>query len=431
MMKRVFVLLLAVLLVLSLFAGCGDKKPAADESETEAPELAKGFYVLLDDEDEPAAYLRSTGKKLTVYTAEGELLLEQVKFSWDEEGEAFVIDGKAAFTLEIAKKVTTLTIPKKSPLGLDKGSYTLEECEESDIPTGKETGSQVPDSPSSDGPAPDVPSPDAPEPGPVLTALPDGSYEVYNNGSYDGFLVLSAGTAVSYDGSGVLMGSATMEFDPSTGYTTTVENSRAVALCVYAGEDGSYLVSTVAEPEIVTVLVPSDFDPSEQDAGGEKPAPAANTVVNLATVGSHILKGSFGPEWTENWENASYGGTSAWVYSDPMIAGEYCQLMADIFLMDVTGRDDLEPDSLVEELRQQNANYLNTEIFTAEWNGIVWHYCYTTDVYDAVICGQLTLVGLRDNCLITANLSYITMSRDAMDPATDLLNAFAGTLSLS
>ncbi|MCQ2406111.1 MAG: hypothetical protein MJ067_02710 [Oscillospiraceae bacterium] len=145
MAKKLVSILLVLVLLLGLFAGCGltDKLDelrgrgsgkGRDKDEDDAPRLSKGYYSVLDDDDEIVAYLHSTGKKLTVYDADGEELMEESRFSWDEDEEAFVIDDAPAFTLEEGKKITTISIPKKSPLGIKKGDYTLEEIDEDELP---------------------------------------------------------------------------------------------------------------------------------------------------------------------------------------------------------------------------------------------------------------------------------------------------------
>ncbi len=145
MAKKLVSILLVLILLLGLFAGCGltDKLDelrgrgsgkGRDKDEDDAPRLSKGYYSVLDDDDEIVAYLHSTGKKLTVYDADGEELMEESRFSWDEDEEAFVIDDAPAFTLEEGKKITTISIPKKSPLGIKKGDYTLEEIDEDELP---------------------------------------------------------------------------------------------------------------------------------------------------------------------------------------------------------------------------------------------------------------------------------------------------------
>lgn len=198
-MKKYLALLLAFVLVLGLFAGCGEKAENEPEEETEIPQLAKGWYEILDDEEETAGYLHSTGKKLTVFNALGEELMAETKFSYDEEEEAFVIGGKAAFTLEVGKKTTTLSVPKKSPLGLDKGDYTLEEAEESDVPVpGGSTPMPEPDPDPVPEPEPQ-PEPE-PEPEPVVSdAVPFGDARLGDRVA-DFTVELCDGTSISLYG---------------------------------------------------------------------------------------------------------------------------------------------------------------------------------------------------------------------------------------
>ena len=141
MKKRIIALLLLLTMVCALFAGCGKNEEAeAPKAETLANDtLPAGTYEVLD-EDEVIAVLVSTGKKLTVYDADGEdgeELMEESKFSYDKDEEAFMIDDTKAFSLEVGKKETTITVPKKSPLGIDKGSYTLQAAggDEDEVPT--------------------------------------------------------------------------------------------------------------------------------------------------------------------------------------------------------------------------------------------------------------------------------------------------------
>lgn len=113
----------------------GSKDSKKDSKDSNEPALEKGWYALLDGEEEVVGYLNCTGKKIAAYDDNGCELMEEAKFAYDDDEGAFMIDGKAAFSLTVEKKTTTITIPKKSPLGLDKGEYTLEECDEDDVPT--------------------------------------------------------------------------------------------------------------------------------------------------------------------------------------------------------------------------------------------------------------------------------------------------------
>lgn len=135
--KQLLALLLAAVLLAGLCA-CG-LKPAEPEKTAEAPELEKGWYAVLDDDD-PVGYLYSTGKRVTFLNADGEAELEDIRLKWDAEALAFVIDNSPAFSLEVSKRTVTMTVPKKSPLPYDKGSYTLEEIDEDDLPAVGSTG---------------------------------------------------------------------------------------------------------------------------------------------------------------------------------------------------------------------------------------------------------------------------------------------------
>jgi len=132
--NKIISLLLAAVLLLSL-CGCGSI-PGKAAAAKEEPALEKGWYAVLDEEDNTVGYLCSTGKRLTAYDENGiaQEDLNDVKFKWDSAEAAFVIDGTPAFTLEISKKTVEMTVPKKSPLPFDKGTYTLEEIDEEDMP---------------------------------------------------------------------------------------------------------------------------------------------------------------------------------------------------------------------------------------------------------------------------------------------------------
>jgi len=119
----------------------GGKDSKKDDKSGDAPTLEKGWYAVLED-DEAVGYLYCAGKKLAAYDEDGSELMAEAKFSYDEDEGAFMIDDTAAFSLTVEKKTTTITVPKKSPLGIKKGDYTLEACEEDDVPTATASGTK-------------------------------------------------------------------------------------------------------------------------------------------------------------------------------------------------------------------------------------------------------------------------------------------------
>lgn len=235
-MKKTIAILLALLMILGLFAGCGSRDSGSGSSGS-AAELEAGWYSLTDDDDELVGYLCSTGKKVTAYDADGEELMEEAKFKYDEDEEAFVIDGTNAFTLTVSKKTVTITIPKKSPLGFGKGEYTLTEVDEDEVGGGTA------------GPADE---------------LPKGWYALKDGKETMGYLYSTGKKVAAYDANGEeLMGETKFSYDEEEeafliddtpafslektkdGYTVTIPKKSPLPF-----DKGDYSAVTVEESEV-------------------------------------------------------------------------------------------------------------------------------------------------------------------------------------
>jgi len=255
MIKRVFALFLTCCLLLSLFAGCG-KTEAAGSTE----ELEKGWYSLTDEDGEIAGYLYSTGKKLTSYDAEGEELMEESKFKYDEEEEAFVIDDTAAFSLTVSRKTTTITVPKKSPLGISKGDYTLTAVDEDEVGGGAEG---------------------------AVDKLEKGWYEIADDGEVLGYLYSTGKKIAAFDAEGEeLMEETKFSYDEEEGafliddtpafslekskdgYTVTIPKKSPLPF-----DKGEYSAKAVKEDQVGgAATAPAAV--TEPENGGETPAAA-------------------------------------------------------------------------------------------------------------------------------------------------------------
>lgn len=185
MKKRVFSIFLVLALLLAALAGCGPNNAdssKSDDGEEAEQLLARGWYIVYDEDDELAGYLEVKSSKIIVYddTAnEGDTL----RYDFDAKKDVYTIDdgelfGSEEFTVEKSRKKLILITE-------DDDEYTLEEIDKEDMP-----GPGSAKTPGFDEPAEDY------------IELPIGCYAVYDGLSLVGYLAISDHAMVEFDTDG-------------------------------------------------------------------------------------------------------------------------------------------------------------------------------------------------------------------------------------
>jgi len=403
MKKKLIALLLVLVMVLSLFAACGSKT-AEEPEEKEAPELAKGWYAVLNEDEETVAYLQSTGKKLTVYDEEGNEAMEASKFSWDVDEEAFVIGDAVAFMLEVSKKQTTFTVPKKSPLPIDKGTYTLDEIDEEDVPQPADTPDPVVDpEPTTD------PEPAAAE---TFYTLPAACYRAQLSDKDIGYFKFDGTTLYMYDMDGVLSDSYAMSYDAETGIYTMDDGEQ---LKVNMGAYGDYYLTEPDTPglEIWLYWVDESVIPTPAAAGtttsaetfefincnGEAlyvTAPAGLTP--LQYINDTYVEQGWSEDTLNQYFTHSNDGTpyiNSWVYAKNE-NGMYC---LDVYVEDSWGYTSDDVYNMVNDWYQEDADNLNEDQIvywtypdSVEISGITFQFVYFDTLIDGEYSSDLLMV---------------------------------------
>ena len=195
MKKKLFAVFLALALLLAALAGCGQENGGSSRSsggEEEERLLEKGWYRVLDEDDELAGYLEVKSSKITVYdeTADEE---DTLRYEYNAKKDLYAIEdgelfGSGEFTVEKSKKKLTLTA--------DGDKYTLEEIDKEDMPgpgTAKTPGFDDP----ADGEIGTAKTPGFDDPAEGVE-LPAGCYAVYEDGSIIGYMKITDSTLTEY-----------------------------------------------------------------------------------------------------------------------------------------------------------------------------------------------------------------------------------------
>ena len=196
MKKKLFAVFLALALLLAALAGCGQENGGASRSSGDEEEerlLEKGWYRVLDEDEELAGYLEVKSSKITVYseTADEE---DTLRYEYNAKKDLYAIEdgelfGSGEFTVKQSKKKLTLTA--------DGDKYTLEEIDKEDMPgpgTAKTPGFDDP----ADGEIGTAKTPGFDDPVEGAVELPTGCYAVYDNGSLSYYLKVTKSTMISY-----------------------------------------------------------------------------------------------------------------------------------------------------------------------------------------------------------------------------------------
>lgn len=198
MKKKLFAIFLVLALLPAALAGCGQDNGGSSKSDDgdEAEQLlAKGWYVVYDEDDELAGYLEVKSSKIIVYdeTAnEGDTL----RYDFDAKKDIYTIDdgklfGSEEFTVEKSRK--------KLILITEDDEYTLEEIDEEDMP-----GPGTAKTPGFDDPVEDASD---------SIELPLGCYVAYDGHSLAGYLKVERRTMTTYNYDGYPDGEADYSYN--------------------------------------------------------------------------------------------------------------------------------------------------------------------------------------------------------------------------
>ena len=123
MKKRSITLLLALLFAFSALAGCG--LPTAsleDTGDAYTPAMESGtLYAAYNDSGALSAFLRLTGRELSVYTAGGEETAAKT-CSFNEDDGYYYVDGQQSFAVRARRE--SMTLLARGGV-LEAGSYVL------------------------------------------------------------------------------------------------------------------------------------------------------------------------------------------------------------------------------------------------------------------------------------------------------------------
>ena len=372
------------------------------EDEDEVPTLEKGTYAVLDEDDEMIAILECTGKKIAVYSPDDEELMEESKFSYDEDEEAFMIDDTAAFTLEVSKKTITITVPKKSPLGLDKGTYTLEKADAGSKPEPTDAPIAVDND---------------------YCKLPEGYYEVMMDAETSGYMQVDGNYFIMIDEDGE---TETWEVTFNNDTKTYIDGSDE--LCVVKNGDGTYKMYETSDESFYLILIPcSESDlPGGQSGEFDLSKLNPNTVYEIATAGGRTLYARY-PEVFLN-DSAYYNLDDGSFYQTVSLSkwsDDYTLwYSADYDLNDYAYYGDTESDIM--DTRDHYYDNYNCEILETEsdtlldTNGDTWYY--RMDIIETDYSTEVDLLMLSADGTCKVYLECDIDAENAEDYISDIVD---------
>ena len=263
MKKRTFTLLLALVIAASALSACGLPAPRlVDAGDAFSPVLASGtVYAVYNGADTLAAFLQLTGRRLTVYSAEGEEAAG-LACSFNETDGYYYLDGRQSFS--VRDRRNALTLIARGGAVFETGSYTLQPAqlpvpEETPVPT--ETPEPEPAEPSPEPTETPVPEPTEP---PVQISA-GTAYAIYWDDELDSYMTVDEDTLTMYYPDGFVSYEGGYVYDPAV--PALVIDGESYELS--RSDDGAVYMSFFRLAEISPDEIPSpDAEPVDPDTEG-------------------------------------------------------------------------------------------------------------------------------------------------------------------